>query len=115
MEKIIVTLLYDLAAFNKLDNIVVSLISEAFNVDAAALCRKKGITYFIKEQSSQQSLKEYKIGFTAIGSAYYETYVRATSKEEAMGLFTADPTDYDWHSEENNHPIEKIENIHVIE
>jgi hypothetical protein len=41
-------LLYSLHAFNKLDNIVVNIISEAFNVDAKEICKKQGITYFIK-------------------------------------------------------------------
>lgn len=50
MEKQIITLLSDLAAFNKLDNTIVTLISNAFNVNAAELCRKNGITYFIKSK-----------------------------------------------------------------
>lgn len=44
----IVKLLSDLAAFNKLDELTVNLISAAFDVDAKIICKEHGITYFIR-------------------------------------------------------------------
>ena len=40
-------LLYDLHAFNQLNDRIVSLISQNFKVDAEGICRKEGIVYWI--------------------------------------------------------------------
>jgi hypothetical protein len=46
----VVKLLSDLAAFNKLDLQIVSIISLSFDVDAEQLCEDNGITYFIPDE-----------------------------------------------------------------
>jgi hypothetical protein len=47
MEEQIIKLLSDLAAFNKLDQRIVQIISNAFKVDAKQICKNNGITYNI--------------------------------------------------------------------
>ena len=44
----IVQLMSDLAAFNKLDSLIVRLISTNFGVNAEELCKDNGIVYWIK-------------------------------------------------------------------
>ena len=58
MKEKIIKLLSDLAAFNKLDNTIVSLISQAFDVNAEEICKKNGITYWIKEIVQRERLNE---------------------------------------------------------
>jgi len=51
-------LLSDLAAFNKLDDRIVWIISDVFGVDAVAICRADGIIYSVKQM---EVLKEEKV------------------------------------------------------
>ena len=44
----ILRLLQDLSAFNELNERIVKVISDVFKVDAEEICRKNGITYFVK-------------------------------------------------------------------
>lgn len=46
-EKVL-NLLSDLAAFNQLNEKIVIIISNTFNIDAKQLCKDNGIVYFIK-------------------------------------------------------------------
>ena len=46
MKKLI-KLLSDLAAFNQLNDRIVKIISDVYEVDAAKICRDNGITYFV--------------------------------------------------------------------
>ena len=46
-KEIIIKLLSDLHAFQKLDKQIISIISEVFGVDAFKLCEDNGITYNI--------------------------------------------------------------------
>lgn len=53
MEEKVIRLLSNLSAFNKLDKRVVSIITEVFKIDADELCKKYGITYFIKDTNEK--------------------------------------------------------------
>ena len=53
----IIKLLDDLHAFNKLDKITVSIVSDAFQVDAENLCSDNGITYWIENKNSIKCYK----------------------------------------------------------
>jgi len=48
LEEKIIRLLSNLSAFNQLTNRSVSIITEVFKIDAFELCKKYGITYFVK-------------------------------------------------------------------
>jgi len=52
MENQIIQLLSDLSAFNKLDRRIVQIISDVFKINALEICRKNGITYFIKKDET---------------------------------------------------------------
>ena len=45
MKTKLLHLLQSLHGFNKLDDRIVGIISESFNVDAEKICREHGITY----------------------------------------------------------------------
>ena len=48
VEEQVVTFMFDLAAFNKLNKFIVDHLSSSFNVNAELLCKRNGITYWIK-------------------------------------------------------------------
>lgn len=47
-ERKLIKFLSNMAAFNKLDNRIVNLVSESFFVDAKSLCKNNGIVYWIR-------------------------------------------------------------------
>ena len=47
MQEKIINLLFALHKFNKLNALIVGLISESFQVDAETICKENGITYFL--------------------------------------------------------------------
>lgn len=55
MKVKILRLLSNLAAFNKLDERVVDIISKVFKIDAKEICEKWGITYFEPKKYEEQS------------------------------------------------------------
>ena len=56
----IVRLLSDLSAFNKLDSMMVNIISGVFGVDAKEICRENGITYWLEKKKPTPRLSLYK-------------------------------------------------------
>ena len=48
LKQTVINLLYDLHAFQMLNNRIVKLIGIHFDLDAFGLCRENGITYDIK-------------------------------------------------------------------
>lgn len=57
MREKILRLLSNLAAFNKLDERVVDIISKVFKVDAKEICEKWGITYYISKKYNEEQSK----------------------------------------------------------
>jgi hypothetical protein len=49
LQQTVTNLLYDLHAFNLLNDRIVKLIGIHFDLDAFAICRDEGITYDIKK------------------------------------------------------------------
>jgi len=46
-DKQLIELMDNLSKRNKLDNVIVQIISDVFIVDASKLCKDYGITYFL--------------------------------------------------------------------
>ena len=59
-------LLSNLAAFNKLDERVVDIISKVFKMDAKEICEKWGITYFNQKNIMKNNQKELKRQLTLL-------------------------------------------------